>query len=558
MIKRSTMTGAMLTLLLAGACAAAPDQEPKREQAEKESKLRQSEEKELVEITIRLPDGRVIKRKEPRIASKVETDVPPLTSSAPTAAKRGAQSNKSKGVTVTKRGVTGGTNSSTVNTTGGSGGGGGGGGSGGGSGGGGGGGDTGNGNSAPPPPGGGGHSGGSSSDEIVPVQPDTDFTVRMYAWDNSGSPFSHIQEAVVVDPRGVTPEHLVRRVSRQIRASNHDKVVLRFWQELSPADRYPFDISSPRELVSSGGFSSGLYEYWGEFARLLHAEGITPDYLIFDLEKGIRFWQIPVGQRRDFFAELLDQSRPLTAGLPVSMRGVRLEDFMNDNAAGRQARDDYSQFAYDLRANLLRRVFVKTFNDQYGTEIHASNFWDIIPSDPVYRYYDTEQTAATIAGISAPVSYLDDYPTSKRYGPAQKHPRWNRLIDAINRVRSTAQPGLTTPWIAPPGYGRNGPDTWARSNELEEENWIWDAKMQHLLAMGVDTFILWNPSPRFNPNAVVTDNWMEDWLSRHQRVTTPQLRDLPQIPIDADVIETNGYVTTYEDFLQNMNITDTD
>ena len=82
--------------------------------------------------------------------------------------------------------------------------------------------------------------------------------------------------------------------------------------------------------------------------------------------------------------------------------------------------------------------------------------------------------------------------------------------------------------------------------------------MQHLLAMGVDTFILWNPSPRFNPNAVVTDNWMEDWLSRHQRVTTPQLRDLPQIPIDADVIETNGYVTTYEDFLQNMNIADTD
>lgn len=78
--------------------------------------------------------------------------------------------------------------------------------------------------------------------------------------------------------------------------------------------------------------------------------------------------------------------------------------------------------------------------------------------------------------------------------------------------------------------------------------------MQHMLAMGVDTFILWNPGTQFNPNAVAVDDWMDDWLGQHPQVNTPQLRSLPIIPLDADRIETNGYVTTYEQYLQFMEL----
>lgn len=554
MIKRSTMTGAMLTLLLAGACAAAPDQEPKREQTEKESKLRQSEEKELVEITIRLPDGRVIKRKEPRIASKVETDVPPLTSSAPTAAKRGAQSNKSKGVTVTKRGVTGGTNSSGVNTTGGSGGGGGGGGAGGGSGGGGGGSGSGSGNSTTPPPsGGGGHSGGTNNDQITPVQPDSDSTVRFYAWGNTGDPFQHIQKAILVEPwRGRTPEQLAASVARQARQSPFDKVVLRFWKEFNPAVRDPFDHSNPRELINSRGYTEGLTEYWTEFAFALRDQGIRPDYLIFDQEEGIEYWHLPSSHRREFFSELIDSSRPLPSGLPASMATVDLDDFLLSNAAGRDARRDYSRFAHEFRADLLRRAFVLPFEQAYGDGILASNYWDIIPSDPIYRFYGGEEPAATIDGVSAPVAYIDVIEDGSRYSTRDKHPRWNRFIDILNRLRSTAQPGLTTPWIAPPGYGRNGPDTWSSAANLDDEKWLWEAMMDHMLAMGIDTFILWNPRERFNPNAVDTDNFMDDWLAVHQQAPTLQLRSLDPIPLDSDQIETNGVVTTYDEFMRVM------
>lgn len=538
----------MLCLLLAGACTAGTERSAAEEPAAQDTDLRQNESEELVEITIRMPDGRVIKRKERKIASRVEGDLPALTQNRPPIVRKSSTGD----VDTLDGGVNGGSNAGGAQTGGGSAGGGGGSTSraGGGGGGGGGGDDE---NRAP----GGGHSGGSSDDTIAPVQPDTDLTIRMYAWDNSGAPFDHIQKAIVVAPwEGRTPERLAEIVANQSRQNPRDKVVLRFWKEFIPADRDPFDLSNPRELISSRGYTSGLAEYWAEFAVALRDEGVTPDYLIFDQENGISFWHVPSNQRRDFFAELLDPARPLSGDLPQSMRGVELDDFIRANADGQQAREDYNQFAHEFRADLIRRVFVDAFEQAYGAPIHASNYWDVIPSDPIMRFYDGEQPAASIAGISAPVTYLEDMGSSNRYIGRQKHPRWNRLIDKLNNMRSTAQPGWTTPWVAPPGYGRNGPDTWARSNQLDEENWLWETLMNHMVAMGIDTFILWNPEPRFNPNAVVTDAFMDNWHSRNLRVPTNQLRNLEPIPLDADQIVTNGVVTTYDEFIDMMNLND--
>jgi len=77
--------------------------------------------------------------------------------------------------------------------------------------------------------------------------------------------------------------------------------------------------------------------------------------------------------------------------------------------------------------------------------------------------------------------------------------------------------------------------------------------MDHLLAMGIDTFILWNPNSRFNPSAVPTDAFLDQWLADHPVGAGPQLRDLSEIPLDADAVITNGVVTTYQDFLDALN-----
>lgn len=543
MAKHALLSTLAVSLMVSTACATNQGTETSKED---ESRFRQNADEELVEITIRLPDGRVIKRMEPRIASKKDPQIDGSDGALPPVPRNSALSTSQGRVSSTKSGTSGGSNSSSVKTGGGGSAGGGSSSSGGG-----GGSSTERGSNGS----GSGGGGGSSNDIISPVQPDLDFTVRIYAWENSGAPFQNINKSIIVDPRRLTPKQLARSVAQQARSNNSDRVVLRFWKEYINAARDPLDIENPRELINSGGFTSDIAQYWREFAIELKLADVTPDYLIFDMEEGISFWHIPINQRREFFGELLHPDRQHLSALPPSMNRLRVEEFMNyRNPAVSGAFSDYNQFAAEFRASMIRRVFHDAFEDAYGQSIPMSNYGDINTGFAVYSYHNREQEAATVAGISAPVAYLDSREGSPRYARRSKHHRWNRFIDQLNEVRSAAQPGLVTPWIAPPGYGREGRDEWASRNELDREFDLWQLHMQHMLAMGIDTFLLWNPSPRFNPNAITTDAMMDNWLAAHPRVSTPQLRSLPEIPLDADYIETNGVVTTYQDFLEMMNI----
>jgi len=545
----------LAALLIGGACTAAQEAPSASEPAasQEDSKYRQTENQEMVEVKIRMPDGRVIVRKERRNASRIDPNHPIATGERPAVVRKDGGDVVRKGdVRSTNAGASGGSNGSSGSSAGGASGGGGGGSSatrGAHSGGGGGARGTAGGDGT----GGADGDGASDSSVITPVQPDSDLTTRLYAWENSGAPFDNVTTTIKTAPWSRGPEQLAEAIARVIRNQQPDRIVLRFWKEFHFA-RDPWDPTNPRELISSGGYTDEAIDYWSTFAVALRDEGITPDYLVFDQEDGIGFWNIAPEHRREFFGELVDPDRPLIAGLPESMHGVDLDAFIAGSGEGAQPRRDYNQFAHEFRADLIRRVFMDTFEQAYGTRIHASNYWDVIPSDPVMRFYDGEQPAASIAGISAPVAYIEYMPQSNRYRNAEKDPRWNRLIDKLNNVRSTAQPGWTTPWIAPPGYGRNGPDSWARASQLEEEYWLWDTMMSHMTAMGVDTFILWNPSSTFNPNAVATDAYMDDWLGGNPRVPHGQLRDLNPIPLDADEIVTNGAVTTYDEFLDNMTV----
>jgi len=557
-LKRSVLSGFIGALLITGACRAAP--EPK--QAEQTKKAAPSE-NELVEIVIKMPDGRVIVRKERKSASRINSkrllnkDGRPAVITKATS--KGGSLNK------LKSGASGGSNgssgSSSSSASGGSGGGGGGGSAGGGGGGG---------------ASSGGHSGGAGGgdnrsqsggsggeddanndgdNDVLAVQPDDDYTVRMYAWENAGSPFMNVTKTYIADPRSKTPRRLAYLLSLQIEQDQPDQIILRFWKEFDPAVRHPFDHSDPLDLVESGGYTAGIEAYWNEFAIELARLGVEPDYLILDMEEGAGFWHIPIQDRQEFFNELMDPNRSLSPVLPVSMGQVTVDQFMNyRNFAGTVALNDYNQFAAQLRASLLKDVFSDAFESAYERYIPISNYADISPSFDLTRYTARPILEGTMAGISAPITYLDFRGEgATRYARTEKDRRWNRFIDALNRCRSASTTGLVTPWVSAPGYGRNGPDTWARPNELTGEYRIWELMMDHLLAMGIDTFILWNPNSRFNPSAVPTDAFLDQWLADHPVGAGPQLRDLSEIPLDADAVITNGVVTTYQDFLDALN-----
>jgi len=544
-IKRSALFVFIGSLLIASACSNAQDNgKPTKQPAEQSA--HPSSENEMVEIIIRMPDGRVIVRKEPKNASRIDPDTLDKRLQLAKSTKKSAGK-----VNTLEQAITGGSNGSGSSLPTAGGGGGGGSSSGGGSLGGGGGGSRGTQNDSS----GSDDSNNANSHSIPTIQPDNDYTVRIYAWRNSGAPFKNAVRTYIASPKNKSPKELATEIAHQIAVEKPGEIVIRFWKEFYPADRYPFDLSNPQELINSGGFKQGLTEYWAEFARELKAQNIYPDYLVHDMEDSINYWYIPSDQRRFFFQSIINPSQPLTTQIPESMRNISIDQFLKPrDPVARLAIRDWNEFAAKLRTQLLHDVFSQAFTDAYGEYIPISNYRDFLPSREVEMYSARPFPSSSTGGISAPSLYIKDLPEWGRYRGIAKDIRWNRFIDCLNEARSASTTGLVTPWIAAPGFGVVGDESWARSDELEGEYEIWEMLMDHLLAMGIDTFILWNPPPRYNPNAIETDEFVDQWLANNPRAAGPQLRNLPEIPLDADSITTNGVTTTYQQFIEALGL----
>lgn len=516
-------------------------QETKQPEAEPASRL--------VEVTIRMPDGRVITRLEPRFASRVEVSeedgAPELITGS------GGVRSASDGSA--GRGGGGGGAAAALTAAGAAGGGKGGGGGGGGSGGGGGGGGGGSGGAYGAFPGKSGNTGGGGNNSAPQGGTDGDShegrRANVYTWDRSTpEPFRNMVQTILLRPASMPAEQLANRIAARIQTEAPPKVVFRFWQELDIATRNPFDQSDPVELWRRGGFRDGMEEYWRTFATQLKRRGVTPDYLVQDLEKGISFWHVEPEDRRAFFGALLDNAHRLTGVLPSEFLSVDLQTFLDRKPAADPAHKAYSDAALQLRTDIIRETMHRPFVEAYERTIDHSNYNDMKMSFTVLRHYNSPWSETTIHGISAPSSYITNYGSAgSLYNRLPKHNRWNHLIITINAIRSAAAAGPVHPWISPPGYGARGPDTWCTARQLDNEKWLWEQFMLHNMALGVDTYILWNPPQRWNPHAAETDRFMDEWFGEH--LANHEVLHLDPIPLDAGVIETNGVVTRYEDFI---------
>lgn len=499
---------------------------------------------EMVEVRIRMPDGRVIVRMEPRYAARKEIREDPGPE---------LQTSGGRGVTGGRAATGGGGGGGSFGFGGRSAGGGGGGGGGGGASSGGGGSSGARGTFNGGRPGGDGNNGGGGNSNPPPQgnAPSSEGIVpSVYAWDRSiPEYFNNIIQTYVIDPRSGPPQWNANSVATRIENERPRKIALRFWKELDAAERYPFDHSDAVDLWRTGGYRQGLEAYWRPFAEQLKERGVTPDYLVQDLELGIGFWEIPEPRRAGFFAELFGAQGMVASVLPAAVFSAPLDEFMaNRTERARLARRAYEKAAADFRTALIVDTMHRPFVEAYERSIAHSNYNDMLMSFTVNRHYNAPWTETSVHGISAPACYLVDYgQAATAHFRLQKHRRWNMMITLLNTIRSGAQAGPIHPWIAPPGYGRNGPNTWAGPNQLAEENWLWEQFMTHCLATGVDTFILWNPAPRWNRNATANDRFMDAWLEGKR--AHPERLALPEIPLDADEIETNGVILRYEDFV---------
>ncbi len=500
---------------------------------------------EMVEVTVRMPDGRVLTRWEPKYASRVH--IPEDPGGADIQTGRGGVSSTAQGA-----GGGGGGGGGGVSGLGGGGSSAGGGGGGGASSGGGPRGQFGGGGRGSD---GGGGGGGDSLPQGGDSAPPQGRVPNVYTWDRSiPEQFDNMIQTILLDPRAGAPEALANRIAARALQQQPRQVVFRYWKELLVADRYPFDLSDPVELWREHGYRAGLEPYWTAVAQRLRQRGITPDYIVQDLEAGVRLWDVPADDRVSFFSEIFEHRHQLSSRLPAVIFSVDVDTFVNTrNPAGDLARGAYDTAAFRMRADIIRETMHQPFVDVYGRAIPHSNYNDMLPAWEVRRHSGDPWVTSTIHGISAPSTYLVDYSNASIYSRLEKRARWNHLITVLNSLRSAAATGPVHPWISPPGYGRFGADSWAREAQIAEERWLWENFMNHCMAMGIDTYILWNPGPTVNPLAASSDRYMDGWFSdklAHHEL----LSSLPPIPFDADRIETNGYVTTYADFTSKVGV----
>jgi hypothetical protein len=351
------------------------------------------------------------------------------------------------------------------------------------------------------------------------------------------------------DPRFQAPGLAAHLVAADFaRREPGDRVLFLF----GPLSRGNFP-TDPARLVVEGVQLEPDRGWMIEFFRGLQQRGAVPDQIVLDIEENSMIWGIfahtptdtaTATPRADAFRRVYDDPA-VRAKLPESLRAFEPADFGIHTGRGRDAYIAWNDFAYERGLEAMRQAILLPAREAFGRDIPASNWDSINPARPVRFFNDWPMRGALTPDISSPESY----PGFVRHAPErEKDVRWNRLIQILNVTRAClATPDQRVePWVASPTFADEHlpplPDPW-----------LWEQLMRHFAASGVETYLFWNPRPT-RQDFAAAKRWMDEMemargVFAALRVAPPQ-RDLPEIPFDADVIETGGVRTTYEEFLR--------
>jgi hypothetical protein len=273
----------------------------------------------------------------------------------------------------------------------------------------------------------------------------------------------------------------------------------------------------------------------------LKRRGIPIDLIFLDNEGGFGIFDMGIRWVR----KVMRSSRARRK-MPENVRSVNPDHLVQSHANFVNARDAWDHWAYKLKYDALKRVITQSgyFNIQPASggpvqSASAVNFWSTNPLWPIYDYngWELDRTTSLDGRSSGPSSYVGF--NGSRYFNRVHHWIWNDFINLLNHTRSclgrpgsVVHPVLSHPWYCHP--------------------WMQEQMIAHMVRNGINwsqnrcAFLYWNA---YDPH--INDPILASIVQRHD-LAYPLRRDLPEIPLDTDVVTTVDYTTTYSDFLTNM------
>lgn len=398
-----------------------------------------------------------------------------------------------------------------------------------------------------------------------PIDADNNPTIMaVYAWDRDPAvTFSTINQTVEVDPRSYSEDtagaqQAADDFTAEVTALQGAgfKGAFRYWKEDVIAFGNTLDGNwwETIDAYDSLPVDATMQSWWADFNARVVSNGVTPDYKIHDFENGVGYYQLPSEDvRKTHFESItIDNASNPYPNSPNPYIGSEIWKYSDPLTD--QFIQEYNQSAAERLDTFLKVISnaCPVVSGKY------SNYNDYIESYPIGnlsgRPNRDPDAQVRMASTASPPIYLDydvgesltnpepEYTTARQ---AVNRRRWKKMIWRLNRARTSLAAGSRVdPWIAPPGYGADGADTWASSNILPFEKLLWRVKIRHLRAVGIDTFILWNPVSD-NPNSADTDAFMDAYF------TDLYTRDINStvglIPMSSESIVTNDRVTQYDD-----------
>ena len=277
----------------------------------------------------------------------------------------------------------------------------------------------------------------------------------------------------------------------------------------------------------------------------LKRRNLIPDAVWIDTEAGFGLYDMSMDQLVSVF------SNPRTrANMPARLRSINpTTDFFVSAPGYQQNIIDFNRWTSAIMTRAIRAALVDSglfvFNTPNGPYIPPMcRYGGVSPSMPVYDPHGWPLFPTSIDNkTSNPFFY---YTGGNRVSNRAHDFRWNLLVDICNWGRSFLRraDSLFWPLITQPITYHNSP-------------WYFEQIIGHLSRLGVTTnngngWIFWNEHDS-SLGMAGQAQMVYETIARHDQ-PFPVQRNLPLLELDCDQIETAGFVTTYEEFLNRMGL----